>query len=110
MCGIVGLVDFSAPLGEQTRQLLVKASDRLATRGPDSSGLWNSPCSQVVLAHRRLAIIDLSPGGIQPMHLAGERFSIVFNGEIYNYRSLRAELEPHHQFRSHSDTVAALGC
>ena len=79
-------------------------SQQLIARGPDSSGLWISPCGHVALGHRRLAIIDLSPSGAQPMHEATGRYSIVFNGEIFNYRELKKELEPHFTFRTSSDT------
>ncbi|MGB6450769.1 MAG: hypothetical protein WBE92_08465, partial [Steroidobacteraceae bacterium] len=63
----------------------------LTHRGPDASGLWRSPSGRIVLSHRRLAIIDLTDTGRQPMDYAG-RFWITFNGEIYNYLDLRLQL------------------
>ena len=104
MCGIVGTVSFSRLV--QTEQL-VAARDLLAARGPDDSGVW---CEDTVgLGHRRLAILDLSPAGHQPMHFADGRYVIVYNGEIYNYRKLRAELPtPHGGWQSNSDTEVIL--
>ncbi|MGZ4778874.1 MAG: asparagine synthase (glutamine-hydrolyzing) [Thermoanaerobaculia bacterium] len=79
----------------------------MRSRGPDAAGFWLSPDSRVGLGHRRLAIIDLSPGGAQPMH-RGEN-AIIFNGEIYNYRELRADLESRGvKFSSQSDTEVLL--
>ena len=78
-------------------------------RGPDDAGLWWSADACVGLAHRRLAIIDLSPGGHQPMQDAGGGLCIVFNGEIYNFAELRGELAAKgHGFRSKSDTEVIL--
>ena len=78
-------------------------------RGPDDSGEWWSADGRVGLAHRRLAIIDLSPAGHQPMHDASGMLSIIFNGEIYNFQDLRAQLMAKgHQFRSVSDTEVIL--
>jgi asparagine synthase (glutamine-hydrolysing) len=81
----------------------------MAHRGPDDGGVWWSPDGCVGLAHRRLSIIDLSPLGHQPMADRGGTLHIVFNGEIYNYRDLRAELERlGRTFRSSSDTEVLL--
>lgn len=81
----------------------------LAARGPDSSGIWVSEDAMAAFGHRRLSIIDLSPGGHQPMISADGRMVITFNGEIYNYRELRGELEKSgHHFRSNSDTEVLL--
>lgn len=107
MCGIAGtlLLRDSAPLVE--RRQLECVRDHMQARGPDGAGTWISQDGRVGLAHRRLAIIDLSDRGAQPMH-AGP-LSITFNGEIYNYRALRAELERDgEQFVSDSDTEVLL--
>ncbi len=84
-------------------------NERMVSRGPDGSGLWLSEGGRTGFGHRRLAIIDLSEGGAQPMHTADGRLTITFNGEIYNYRELRAELQSRgRRFRSESDTEVLL--
>jgi asparagine synthase (glutamine-hydrolysing) len=92
MCGINGIVrlEFGASLPDFEE--LRRARDSMASRGPDGSGQWRSEDGEVALGHRRLAIIDLSPTGAQPMAFADGRYRIVLNGEIYNYRELRDEL------------------
>ena len=81
----------------------------MATRGPDGTGAWLSPDGDIGLGHRRLAIIDLSPTGKQPMSRADGRYQIVFNGEIYNYRELRRELAGQGvEFLTQSDTEVIL--
>lgn len=78
-------------------------------RGPDSADVWQDPDIPLVLAHRRLAIVDLSPGGAQPMASHTGRYMVVYNGELYNYRELQAELRNlGHDFKSHSDTEILL--
>ena len=87
MCGIAGMIT-----GRDDRRTLVQAMlDRIAHRGPDDEGLWTE--DEAALGHRRLSIIDLSPTGHQPMASADGRFVCAFNGEVYNFRELRAELE-----------------
>lgn len=106
MCGIVGVASTSP---QAVRTWLSPARDTLTHRGPDDAGDWWSEDGRVGLAHRRLAILDLSPMGRQPMKLAEQGLSIVFNGEIYNFAELRRELEGlGHGFRSHSDTEVLL--
>jgi asparagine synthase (glutamine-hydrolysing) len=103
MCGICGFVGAGSP------EDLDRMSIRLRHRGPDDSGTWKSDRHSVQLASRRLAVTDL-PGGHQPMESADRELVIVFNGEIYNHRELRAELQARgHQFQTdHSDTEVLL--
>ena len=106
MCGIVGTVSLHAPVvpGSTERRLR-----RLAHRGPDGSGTWYSSCERVGLGHSRLAVIDLSEAAHQPMVSANGRFVIVFNGEIYNFEVLRAELQGMgFHFTSSGDTEVVL--
>jgi asparagine synthase (glutamine-hydrolysing) len=106
MCGIVGIVS-NTPQAQ--RAWLPIGRDAMTHRGPDDAGEWWSADGRVGLAQRRLAIIDLSPAGHQPMHDASGALSIVFNGEIYNFADLRDELiAKGHGFRSHSDTEVIL--
>ncbi|TAJ85282.1 MAG: asparagine synthase (glutamine-hydrolyzing) [Reyranella sp.] len=109
MCGIAGIhayLDVAPPVD---RGELVRMSERMVARGPDGSGLWVSGDGRTGFGHLRLAIIDLSEGGAQPMHASDGRLTITFNGEIYNYRELRAELQARGRtFRSGSDTEVLL--
>ena len=106
MCGIVGI---TAVASQTQRTWLTIGRDAMTHRGPDDAGEWWSADGRVGLAQRRLAIIDLSPAGHQPMHDAAGTLSIVFNGEIYNFADLRDELiTKGHGFRSHSDTEVIL--
>jgi asparagine synthase (glutamine-hydrolysing) len=106
MCGIVGVVSRS---GVVDRNWVAAAAASVRHRGPDDAGEWWSDDGRVGLGHRRLAIVDLSSAGHQPMcDLRGEHV-IVFNGEIYNFKELRADLAlGGHRFRSHSDTEVVL--
>jgi asparagine synthase (glutamine-hydrolysing) len=109
MCGIAAIFayDERAPAVEPGELRSIR--ERMIRRGPDGAGEWLSPDHRIGLAHRRLSIIDLSDAGAQPMADASGRLHIVFNGEIYNYRELRAELEATGvRFRSHSDTEVLL--
>ncbi len=90
MCGIVGVVSLQQATIGSLRRYLGVMSDLIAHRGPDGSGQWTSKEETVGLAHRRLAIIDLSDGAAQPM-VRGDDLAIAFNGEIYNYRELQSE-------------------
>lgn len=105
MCGIAGLVNLDgAPVSPV---ILQKMTDAIAHRGPDGDGHWIE--GNVGLGHRRLAIIDLSPAGHQPMISADHRYVLSYNGEVYNYRELRAELEAAgYWFRSKTDTEVVL--
>jgi len=106
MCGIYGAY---AARGGLTSSHMVAHTDRMRHRGPDDSGVWLSPDGRLGLAQRRLAIIDLSPLGHQPMLSAEGRFVIIFNGEIFNYQEIRASLtEVGVSFTSNSDTEVLL--
>src|ERR1700742_2336038 len=106
MCGIIGVAS-RRPLAD--RAWLDTGCAAMMHRGPDDSGSWWSAAGRVGLAQRRLAIIDLSPGGHQPMHREDGGLSITFNGEIYNYRELRDVLTAKgHSFTSASDTEVLL--
>jgi asparagine synthase (glutamine-hydrolysing) len=107
MCGIAGVVSLDgAPIPDLEARLAVMAA-RLAHRGPDGEGIWTDPSGQAGLAHRRLAIIDLTPSGAQPM-LGPNGAALVHNGEIYNYLELREALAGRWAFASTSDTETIL--
>jgi asparagine synthase (glutamine-hydrolysing) len=105
MCGIAGIVDLA---GDAISPVLLQSmTDALAHRGPDGEGHWIK--ENVGIGHRRLAIIDLSPLGHQPMVSADSRYVLTYNGMVYNHRELRAELEARgHHFRGSSDTEVVL--
>lgn len=107
MCGITGWIDWQVDLSDQGA-LLDKMVGCLQPRGPDEQGCWLSP--RAALAHRRLIVID-PQGGKQPMlyQVGNNTYAITYNGEIYNFREIRAELEQHgHTFHTHSDTEVLL--
>lgn len=113
MCGIAGAWAPESGLGRDALQALgERMGAAIAHRGPDDAGSWTAPEAGLVLAHRRLAIIDLGPEGHQPMASNDQRWIIAFNGEIYDHHALRTELAAlGHGFRGHSDTevlVAAI--
>ena len=109
MCGINGLLRLSPAAPPLDREELLRTRERMAARGPDGAGDWVSPDGRAALASRRLAILDLSAAGDQPMASADGRLHAVLNGEIYNFRELRAALEREgRRFRSHSDTEVLL--
>src|SRR6202162_2092096 len=93
MCGIAGAFSFSSDSNPVDRGVVSRLSDLQRHRGPDGAGQRSFENDRVVLGHRRLAIIDTSSTGAQPMSDASGRWHITFNGEIYNYRALRSELE-----------------
>ena len=105
MCGIAGAFAFSPGADPIDQAVVLRLNDLQRRRGPDGSGLWSSEHNRVVLGHRRLAIIDTGASGRQPMSDVTGRWVISFNGEIYNYRALRLELERLGcVFRTNSDT------
>lgn len=108
MCGLAG---FWSPggLDESAVAVLGRMTSAIRHRGPDDAGCWSDARVGVALGHRRLSIIDLSPQGHQPMASRGDRYIIIFNGEIYNFLELRAELEAYGaRFRGQSDTEVIL--
>nr|WP_047166701.1 asparagine synthase (glutamine-hydrolyzing) [Sphingomonas sp. Y57] len=108
MCGIVGYLSSSVPAQEA---LILSMAARIAYRGPDAEGAWADPSAGIALGQRRLAIVDLSAAGHQPMVSADGRLILVFNGEIYNHRALRHEVEAagwKWGWRGHSDTETLL--
>jgi len=109
MCGIAGIYAYSDSAAPVDPDELLRIREAMAYRGPDDAGLWLSTQRRVGLAHRRLSIIDLSDAGHQPMATQDGALHITFNGEIYNYRELRRELEGKgYIFRTHSDTEVLL--
>ncbi len=110
MCGITGFYDLAGRFSlEERTQVIRQMADRLTHRGPDSSGFWTDPQSGLAFGHRRLAIVDLSPAGHQPMLSSEARYVLTFNGEIYNFPELREELQAKgHTFRGSSDTEMIL--
>jgi asparagine synthetase B (glutamine-hydrolysing) len=110
MCGIAGII---GRIDQANRAALERMNDAMLHRGTDANGVWCSPPDErgwgALLAHRRLAILDLSPAGVQPMIDPVTGHVITFNGEIYNYRDLRRRLESEgQQFQSSGDTAVML--
>lgn len=105
MCGIAGLINLN---GDPISPVLIqRMTDSIAHRGPDGEGQWVE--GNVGIGHRRLAIIDLSPSGHQPMQSPDGRWILTYNGEIYNFRELRLELEAKgHRFRTNTDSEVVL--
>jgi asparagine synthase (glutamine-hydrolysing) len=109
MCGFAGLITRRAHRADELRAIAQSMVAPISHRGPDDDGAWVDAESGVALGFRRLAIVDLSPNGHQPMHSGSGRFVIVFNGEIYNHEPLRHTLRSlGHRFQGTSDTEVAL--
>src|SRR5215470_743863 len=107
MCGIGGVFSWSDPAGSDVTRTAADLCAALAHRGPDSEGTFAD--GNMLLVHRRLAIIDPTPAGRQPMTTPDGRYTIVFNGEIYNYRDLRVDLaRAGVRFATASDTEVLL--
>jgi len=105
MCGIAGIINSDGRPVD--KDLLRRMTDAITHRGPDGEGFYTSGC--IGLGHRRLAVIDLSESASQPMLTHDERYVLSYNGEIYNFRELRSELETlHHRFRTTSDSEVVL--
>ncbi|MEY2480198.1 MAG: hypothetical protein QOI04_1125 [Verrucomicrobiota bacterium] len=109
MCGIAAIFGHHADAPSVDRDELIAIRDRMIHRGPDGEGLWISEDRHIGLAHRRLTIVDLTDAGLQPMWNADRTLCVTYNGEIYNYPALRAQLsERGHQFISNCDTEILL--
>lgn len=111
MCGIAGFIGGTWAGEAEASAALVAMGRSIAHRGPDHSAIWLDGQSGIGLAHNRLAIIDVSPAGNQPMHSHGGRYVIAFNGEIYNHQQLRAQLGSEGlrcEWKGHSDTETLL--
>ena len=113
MCGIAGYFDPSrSHSNEMLEHTVWRMVETLHHRGPDDGGVWTDASAGIAVGMRRLAILDLSPAGKQPMHSTSGRYILVFNGEIYNCEDLRRQLlaqAPQLKFRGHSDTEVMLG-
>ncbi len=111
MCGIAGIWSGRSAEAESLHPRVIAVTEALRHRGPDDQGIWIDAGAGLGLGHRRLAIIDLSAAGHQPMHSAAGDHVIVFNGEVYNFAEIRVELDaasPGHVWRGHSDTEVIL--
>ena len=111
MCGITGFWQDPGASSEELAAIARGMGHTLAHRGPDDAGVWVDAACGIALAHRRLSVLDLTPEGHQPMPSAAGRYVISFNGEIYNYRDVRSDLEAAHAaptWRGHSDTEVLL--
>src|SRR4051794_30209127 len=109
MCGIAAVFAYGTSASPVDREEVRRMRERMFSRGPDGSGEWFSDDGRIGFGHRRLSIIDLSPAGDQPMFNADRSLAITFNGEIYNYAELRAQLAGKgYQFHSHCDTEVVL--
>ncbi|SHG42943.1 asparagine synthase (glutamine-hydrolyzing) [Bradyrhizobium erythrophlei] len=109
MCGIAGILSSQRYLGATDPRAIVRMTDAMRHRGPNGEGFWSDREAGITLGHRRLAIIDLTDAGHQPMHSSTGRFVITFNGEIYNFRTLRQQLvDLGYRFRGGSDTEVLL--
>lgn len=110
MCGISG---FISPAGHERNlsrmtDLARRMASTMVSRGPDDSGQWADPAAGIALSHRRLSIIDLSEQGHQPMQSANARYVISYNGEVYNFKELRSDLDAEYPFKGSSDTEVML--
>ncbi|MHA7681458.1 asparagine synthase (glutamine-hydrolyzing) [Cupriavidus sp. PET2-C1] len=111
MCGFTGFLGGDSQSAADRAVLLESMANRIRHRGPDDGGVWCDPDAQIGFGHRRLAIVDLSPAGHQPMASGSGRYIIAFNGEIYNHLDLREELQSEGvapDWRGHSDTETLL--
>ena len=112
MCGFVGVLGYGTGSNEpDARAVLTRMATAISARGPDSAGYWVDITHRIGLGHRRLAVVDLSPAGHQPMHSVDGQLVLAFNGEIYNHHAMRAELNKTRlgtPWRGQSDTETLL--
>src|SRR3954469_21449409 len=109
MCGLAGFFWTRNRDSQEMRAIGLRMASAIAHRGPDDSGVWVDSAAGIALSFRRLAIVDLSDMGHQPMSSGNERYTIVFNGEVFNHRRLRSDLESAGcRFRGNSDTEVIL--
>ena len=110
MCGITGFIGFSGNGSNPPKQILKEMTNAIYHRGPDAEGHWINHAAELALGHRRLSIVELSSAGQQPMHSPSKRYTLVFNGEIYNHIALRKELSVSSDpiWRGNSDTETLL--
>ena len=111
MCGIIGFLGGNFTNDQLSNAILEEMSDQIVKRGPDSAGIWLDSSSKIALGHRRLAIVDLSPAGYQPMTSGSNRYVMTYNGEIYNTDEIRNKLIKSRvtvNWRGHSDTEVLL--
>ena len=111
MCGIIGFLGGDFTNDQLSSAILEEMSDQIVNRGPDSAGIWLDSSTKIALGHRRLAIVDLSPAGYQPMTSGSNRYVMTYNGEIYNSDEIRNELIKSRvtvNWRGHSDTEVLL--
>lgn len=109
MCGLAGFLTRTRHSSDEQESLLRRMITTIVHRGPDDSGTWSDPAAGVGLGFRRLSILDLSELGHQPMRSRSGRYTMVFNGEVYNFQRLRGELEGQGAvFRGHSDSEVLL--
>src|SRR5439155_16681217 len=109
MCGLAGFFCTGNHRPDEMRVIASRMADAIVHRGPDDSGVWVDSGAGIALGFRRLAIVDLSAQGHQPMRSSSGRYIIIFNGEVYDHQRLRRELESSGcSFRGHSDTEVIL--
>ena len=111
MCGIIGFLGGDFINDQLSNTILEEMSDQIVKRGPDSAGIWLDSSSKIALGHRRLAVVDLSSAGHQPMKSDSERYVMTYNGEIYNSDEIRYELSESGvalNWCGHSDTETLL--
>ena len=109
MCGFAGFLTKSFPSGSSGENIALSMANTLEHRGPDSEGLWCDEAAGIALAHRRLSVLDISMAGHQPMKSSCSRYTVVFNGEIYNHHDVRQQLSSVHQnWLGSSDTETLL--